>query len=359
MKQTFRRSISILDKDDIAIRETLGRFIKKRSKDIESFFYGDVKRFLSKLNKLEDITNDNRRKARSLFRKECDDIIKKGEILVADIKDGSLKKAIKQVFRKLLEPRYESNPFIKRGLEKPRGYAGDYMMMEMGYKKETASGNGLEGEFDLYFFERYQCILNRKEIIKNYLRKAIQCNQKEILQVLTLGGGPSREWMELDRELSRLKPKIALSYLDQDREALQFSQRRLQKLDILKKLEFFDESLLGFRNSSRWSRRKEDFDFVYALGIADYFPDSFLTDVCHRALELVRRHGKFLITHKNKEKFSFPLLDWLCDWNFVHRNETEFRRIVTEALRTMQGTFHVEIERDDTGEVIFILVTKK
>ena len=43
----------------------------------------------------------------------------------------------------------------------------------------------------------------------------------------------------------------------------------------------------------------------------------------------------------------------------MHRNETEFQRVVTEALRTIQGTFHVEIERDDTGEVIFILVTKQ
>jgi len=341
-----------------SVKELTGRFKGKHSQFIEKFFTEDVTAYLEILKvfdeKLRKTTNHQA--TMNDFRSKTEEIVQAGEELLANQQnDRRTEKLIKETFRELLYPWYDSNPFIQRGLWKPRGYPGDYMMMEMGYRKETSSLGGLAGQFDFLFFDRYQSILNRKEIIKAELRAVLASGRKPLLNVLTLGGGSSREWLEFDLEISREdRGRIKLTYLDQDEEALSFSRQRVQQAKLIRSAEFFGESLLQFRNSREWASRDRSYEFVYALGIADYFPDGLLIDICRRALNLVRPGGSFLITHKDDQKFNFPLLDWICDWRFVHRDADVFNKVVAQAIQDFDGEAEMSIKRDATDEILFI-----
>jgi hypothetical protein len=339
----------------------LGRSSAKRSKSLDEFLaqsrtYAEVLRSID----LRLRRKNSQRLVIRDFRTKTHGIVSVGERVLAQLApDRRGGKFLKEAFRGLLYPWYDSNPFIQRGLWKPRGYAGDYMMMEMGYRRETSLLGGLAGQFDLFFFDRYQSILNRKEIIKGELRKVLAYSRKPYLDILTLGGGSSREWIELDLELkSRDRGRVRLSYLDQDVEAVEFSRRRLAQTRLIRSADFFPTSLLQFRDSPQWTARDGSYDFVYALGIADYFPDGLLIDICQRALSLVRRGGSFLITHKDSDRFSFPLLDWVCDWRFVHRDAEKFRSVVEQAVQGSEGRTRSSIERDATGEILFIKIER-
>jgi len=345
------------------IEKAIDHFVGKGSKAVRNFFSEDVKGFLEEVQSFDEELRANPETyitTRNIFRAKCNRIIEVGEEVVKSVKNRQIGKIIKRQFRELLAPCYKENPFIMRGLQKPRGYPGDYMMMEMGYKRETSQTGGFAGELDLYFFDRYNCIVCRKEKIKNYLREAIQKSTRKAIRVFTLGGGSSREWAELDQELSgNNRKRVLLTYLDHDEEALRFSKNRLGVLKTPNLVEYCNESLLRFRDSSEWHERAGSFDFVYAMGIADYFPDKLLCEISHRAMELVSPGGQFVIAHKDKERFFFPLLDWICDWNFVHRGETEFLALIGKARKGLNGAFEVKIDREKTGEIIFLIVTRK
>ena len=269
---------------------------------------------------------------------------------------------LKKRFRLALSPWLSDNSFAKRGLDKPRGYPGDFMMMEMAYEDTASTNGGLAGEFDRLFFSKYVSVINRKNIIVDTLRTVLrEWRESRPIEILTLGGGPCREFYELERDQSAYewKTKITLDYLDHDDQAVEFSRRRLSGNQILLETNFFQHSLLSFGRDWGVLGGRTNYDVVYALGIADYFPDTILVSVIAQSLSILQQKGKLILAHKDKLRFNFSLLDWICDWTFFRRGEQDVVRLVEESIRMEANkTFKVEIQRDSTDEIMFFMITR-
>lgn len=299
---------------------------------------------------------------RRLLEEYCDEIVMKGEQLVGQLNDQATAKRVKQIFRRHISRWLAENPFIWRGLQKPRGYPGDYMMMLMGYDGVvTNRARGLSSELDRICYKKYRAIPFRKERLKELIIDFMErANRSNNLKILTLGGGPCREWIELGaaRKNRWGEHRVDLTYLDQDEKASAFSREHLRNNRLISAVEYRNETLLSFVKSPSWEDRHNMYDFVYILGVADYLKDGFLTNVIAQGLSLIRQSGKFVVTQKDRLKFNLEFLDWFCDWSFIKRDEGKFMNVLREAMSKVNRRFKCEIIREKTGQIMFGIITK-
>ncbi len=297
------------------------------------------------------------------FGARTDAVFREGEALLAKVQSSVVRKRIKAAFRDILSPWMARNPFVRRCLEKPRGYPGDYMMMELGYEPRIEFSAGLGDVFDRYFLSQYASVLYRKDKLKSYIRELLMnssSSSSRSVRIISLGGGPAREWIELEEEegLRAATARVRLTYLDQDEEAIDFARMRLKGNSLIHVTDFRQENLFSFSRSKNWIREEATYDLAYGLGIADYFYDRVLAGVIGRAFRLLKKGGKLILTHKDALRFKFLPADWLCDWSFVRRGEREFSVLVSNALSSSGIPFKLNIERERTKEILFAVGTR-
>ncbi len=304
-------------------------------------------------------------KLRSEFMQASDAIISRGEQAVAGL-EKDVARRVKTLFREAIKPWMEGNPFIERCLGKPRGYAGDYVMMDMGYDNQPILTEGLAGVFDRYFLDHYECVRQRKDKLRDAIRGRIlgSIQGSSPMRMLSLGSGPCREWVDLERwyrSEGAQAPKIqktTLTCLDKDPVVLAYGKQRLADSRLLESVEYVEADLFRFTRGELWRNREQFYDLVYGLGIANYFYDAMLENVIASAFTLVRPGGELMITHKDSETFNFPVADWLCDWVFLKRSAEEFSRLFTSALGEVRGQFAYRLEPVPNGEIFFGIVKR-
>lgn len=356
--------------DSIISKGRLKEFYEKPKHSLHTFFSEHVRDFLRSLQKIETEHGYGERTAahnRSALVNEqlyqiCNNIASMGETALLEIQDRQIRAEVKRTFRELCRPWMKGNSFLERSLSKPRGYPGDYMMMEMGYESDSIEADGLAGGIDKVLFRRYRSVMCRKDKMKECLKISLsgKANDVDKLKVLTLAGGPAREWYELETEVgAALTGKVDLTYLDYDTEALEFSRKRLSSNRLISDLQVTSDSVLTFARSGDWSRERSSYNLIYAIGIADYFPDSLLSEILAKALSLLESNGKLIVAHKDANRFCFSLLDWFCDWTFYRREPEHFSRVLDAAISQLGIRATYIIERDETGEFMFFVVTKK
>jgi SAM-dependent methyltransferase len=260
---------------------------------------------------------------------------------------------VKAAFREAISPWTAQNPFLERCLKKPRGYAGDFAMMEVGYLRWTAMGGGLAGVFDRYFADCYDNVRQRKiklcDAIRRYLVNSTRLGIP--LRMLSLGSGPCREWVDLDHERrSGTFRDVAVNptrlvCIDKDPESLAYARQQLAGNSLLESVEYVEADLFQFTRADRWRGQERSYDFIYGVGIANYFYDAMLQNIIASAFTLVKPCGELMITHKDGESFNFPVADWLCDWVFLRRSEPTFATVFREALADYEGQFAFRTER--------------
>ena len=330
---------------------------------VRDFFCVDMADYLKTLNALDrqfigaglqDTT------LRVRFAQACDAIIAQGEQAVAGL-DKATAARVKQGFRFVLAPWTAENPFFERCLKKPRGYAGDFLMMEVGYLRWTAMRGGLAGAFDRYFADCYDNVRQRKTKLCDAIRRyAVDRTRGETpLRMLSLGSGPCREWVDLDHERRtgafRDQPvnRTRLVCLDKDPEALGYAQQQLTGNSLLESVEYVEADLFQFTRADRWRGQERSYDFIYGVGIANYFYDAMLQNIITSAFPLVKPGGELMITHKDGESFNFPVADWFCDWVFLKRSERTFASVFQSALADFPGQVSFRTERIPDGTMFF------
>ncbi len=354
---------------DMLVRDALGAIPEEVREQSSKFFLSDVKELLTWLNETEDhLTVFPHEAATSSLRQEvdkrCHGIVLRGEKLTERIRKVVAKKAVKAAFRRTIAPWIARNPFINRSLEKPRGYPGDYLMMEQAYSNQHDLSGGLAGVLDRFLLDHYNCVTHRKNWVKEHVKAHVArlASTGVPIRILTLGSGPCREWFELEQELDPMQREgfsnVHLTCLDQDQEALEFCRTRLSNNSLLRSVDYVATSLLGFTKSEQWMHQSGTFDVVYGAGIADYFYDEMLSSIIASAFSLVKPAGELTITHKDSQSYNFHLADWMCDWLFVRRSEDEFAALFRQAVSMLRIPFEFRVERDATGEMMFGVVTR-
>lgn len=331
-------------------------------KSIQEFFVADVKRYITELIALTKIANIETTDEETLLtlKNINDAIVLNGDKIVRGIGVKALVKRIKQNFRLLIGPWAYKSLIMKRGFEKPRGYPGDYKMLEIIYDNKPFS-TGFGRYFDLYFLNNpyAEAVRQRKDKTGELLLTSINSHSGPSLNILNLACGSCREIRDI-LSLYRIHYKgvISFSLVDHDEEALAFSK---QELDIFKqnkiKFSYCKENILKFYdNKFHYEKIFGKQDLIYSIGLVDYFPDRILKEVIIFCLDLLASKGKLILTIKDKDKDPFAPLPpaWYCDWEFVPRNEQDIINLV----KSLKSDISIRRDLDNSGKIVFVEITK-
>ena len=335
---------------DVKTKDTISRFFLTDLLD----YINEVVRLIPHLSK-DEYSEELEKRLEHLNTQ----FLLKGYCLEELLSDKRNMQKVKENFRQLIGTWAYKSVIMKRALDKPRGYPGDYKMLEIVYDNRPISRN-IGAYFDNYFLKNPYAVAVRirkdrlREMLLSFLN-GTKSNSK--INVLNIACGSCREIREL---LASIKTNVSITFncLDWDDEALQFSKDVL--LPISPKnvsFNFLKEDVMNIGKEGSLTQSIGKQDIIYSIGLIDYLPDRILSKLLNALYQLLRKDGKLILTHKNKEK-TFPPVppDWFCDWKFVSRNKDEAVKLFHNCGF---GSFSLETEADDFEYIYYFTITKK
>lgn len=299
---------------------------------IANFFLKDLLNYVNGIEKL--IEHVSRKKEYSLeFEKNLDHlnilISLKGYCLEELLSHIPIMKKVKKNFRQLIGTWVYKSIIVKRAFEKPKGYPGDYKMLEIIYDNKPLSKNiGLY--FDNYFLKNpyAAAVRNRKDHFKTILQNFINKAESERIHILNFSSGSCREIREILPNL-KTRSSIVFTCIDWDEEALEFSLNSVANTAHPHiKMRCVREDLIKILKNGALLESYGKHDLIYSMCLMDYLPDRALKKLIVSLYHLLKEGGKLIVSHQNREKTLPPVTpDWFCNWKFVPRDKDEVAKL--------------------------------
>lgn len=336
-------------KDPETKRQIFHFFLKDLSNYLE-----DIIRLNSDILKQKDYSLELEKKLDRLNT----EILLKGYCSEELLSDKVIMQKVKDNFRQLVGTWIYKSLIMMRAFEKPKGYPGDYKMLEFIYDNKPISKN-LGIYFDNYFLKNPYAVAVR--IRKDRLREIVQnfINESKLskINILNIACGSCREISEL---LPNIKTKNSVTFtcVDWDEEALKFSQDTL--LPIKPKnieFKFIKEDVMNLIKNEKTVQSLGQQNLIYSIGLIDYLPDRVLKKLIYALYQILQKEGELILTHKNKEKTLPPIPpDWFCDWKFTPRNKEEMLKLF---YNCGISEFLLYTDSDDFEYIYYFTLTRK
>ncbi len=258
----------------------------------------------------------------------------------------------KEVFPYLMRSR-----FAERAYYKPKGYAGDYQMIELIYRNQ-ADGDGKLGRLiDTWALDQVpaRAVRARRKLLKSLLdllsREQLG-HSKERVRIMNLACGPARELFDL-LQVCEYSHEIDALCIDIDDEALQYADQHINTFAHRASLRFMNENVI------RWAfgRTRQDFDpmdIIYSSGLCDYLDNRLMSALIRRCYEHLKPGGALIIGNfspANPDRF---FMDHLLYWRLIYRDRDELIDLFD------QSPFgsNVQIVAEQEGVILFAVARK-
>lgn len=253
-------------------------------------------------------------------------------------------------FQAAIDPWFSQSWFMHRSRSKPRGFPGDYLILDGIYELEPKS-EGFGRILDRYFLQTAlaRAVFQRKETVRERISFLLS-NSKNRLRVLDLACGPCREIIELP---CALRGRLEFVGVDLDEEALSFAAQHLGADAQLPHPSFLKRNLLRYTKESSVRSDFGDFDLIYSVGLFDYLSDEVLKKLIPSLASALSAEGLMILAFKDAEHYDATEYQWHVDWHFYQRTAEESRKLVAETGCPIVGEY-----RDATGIIQFLDLKK-
>lgn len=263
-------------------------------------------------------------------------------------------------FRKQLSDVIAASEFLSRTNLKPRGYAGDSLMMRMVYEREF-KGSTLFSKF----MHRHpietaaaQAVRNRRALVAKAIhevgRRLPGPGRKT--RVLSVACGPLWELHDVLPDRDALE-RHEFVLLDQDPLALADAQGTIleveQHLGGRVAATLVRDSVRTMLRTADLSSRWGHFDFIYSMGLFDYLTEPVAKAVIAKLYEALAPGGELLIGNFHTANPSRIYMEYWMDWVIYYRDEDEFRQLAEELPGATSSVFF-----EETGSQMFLSVRK-
>lgn len=259
------------------------------------------------------------------------------------------------VFKELF-PYFMRSRFAERAYYKPKGYAGDYIMMEQIYRNK-AGGDGKLGQLiDGWLLEQVppQAVRNRRLLLCSYLDKLCRdrLDDDGPIRIMNLACGPARELYDL-MEKCDYSDKIDALCIDIDSEALRFAHEHLSSLKCGASIRVMYENVV------RWAlgRARHELglqNIIYSSGLCDYLDRKLMGALIRRCYTQLTPGGVLILgnfSHANPDR---QFMDNVMYWRLIHRSEEDLKSIFNDSPFGDQ----VEIISEEHSVNLFAVATK-
>jgi len=259
-----------------------------------------------------------------------------------------------------LDSKFHSHPIIKlllrdpytaRAFAKPRGYAGDAVMLDYvyGITDPDIEPQDLVAKGVFTFTtnaEPARAVRYRREFIAHIIDQVAEASDRPI-DVLALAAGHLREAAICDTiRQKRFRRCIAF---DQDADSLQVMQSAYAEFGI-KAIHGNVKDLLVKRLTFR------GFDVVYAAGLFDYLPDKLAHRLMATMLAALRPGGLMLIPNFMPGIRESIYMEAFMKWFLIYRGEADLLGLLNEEMRSEIAD--ISMRRDPFNNVIYMICRK-
>lgn len=233
-----------------------------------------------------------------------------------------------------------------RWYSKPRGYAGDFLSIDLIYKN-TPGGSGRLGPLlDRCFLDvpAAVAVRNRRGVLAREIEEAIGAKGGSPTQVTSLASGPAQELFDVFAGLSdpmRLKANL----VDMDLQALAFVADKRDKLRLSRRMITHNENLI-YLALGRKNLELANQDLVYSIGLIDYFGDDMVVRLLNWIHGILAPGGKVILGNFHPNNPTKALMDHVLEWKLIHRSEEDMDRLYARSLFGRPSTaIHWEEQR--------------
>ncbi|HBA55130.1 MAG TPA: hypothetical protein DCZ04_11945 [Syntrophorhabdus aromaticivorans] len=223
------------------------------------------------------------------------------------LKDGEIADYLWGYAFKEIFPYFMRSRFAERAYYKPRGYAGDFQMMEMIYNNEPAGDGKLGKLMDAWCLESTaaRAVRGRRAFLKEQLN--ILCEKRRssanLIRIMNLACGSNRELFDFLITYPHTG-LIAVLCIDADVQALEYTNRHVNVVPHSASVRLMNDNVV------RWvlGRMRHNFgpqDIIYSAGLADYLDDRMCATLINRCHAHLEEGGALILGnfgHKNHNK---------------------------------------------------------
>ncbi|MCG8604590.1 class I SAM-dependent methyltransferase, partial [bacterium] len=212
------------------------------------------------------------------------------------------------------------DPITYRSFSKPRGYAGDAVLLDFLYRDESVNRQLRQATQVGRAISEYQIATHsaasvrwRRELLARYIDETAE--RVDGAEIMSVACGHLREAKKsIGVEKNRIKRLVAL---DQDKESLQTLQEQKNGWNI--------ECVQGTIGDLIRRRHKlGTFDFIYSAGLYDYLIDGVAKGLTKALFRMLRQDGRLLIANFVPENRESGYMEAFMDWELIYRSRHEF-----------------------------------
>jgi len=214
-----------------------------------------------------------------------------------------------------------------RTLTKPRGYAGDYLTIELMYEAQPAGVPPLGTMLDACMMQlpASVAVRNRRGLLAEEIMGVVEARDGERANVMTLACGPARELFDVFEQLDD-PAQIKATLIDFDLQALAHVAERRDRLGLQRSMTLTPENLIHLA-IGRKTMDVDEQDLVYSIGLIDYFPDELVVKLMSLIHSLLRPGGKAILGNFHPKNTCKAFMDHVLEWRLIHRSEADMDRL--------------------------------
>lgn len=244
-----------------------------------------------------------------------------------------------------------ADPFTYRAFSKPRGYAGDAVMMDYIYGYHDADAAKLSSTAArLFAFTTRTPAPQSVRFRRGVLAETIDdCASQASgpIEVVAIAAGHLRE---IDLSTAAKSGQAKVVALDQDPDSLQQVSRDYSRYGV----ETHEASV---RNLLANRARIPECDLVYTAGLYDYLPDAAAMRLTTQMFDALRPGGTLLIANFLPDIIDVGYMEAVMDWHLIYRTDEDMRSLVGQI--SAADVMRVDQFHDPFDNVTFLQMTKR
>ena len=244
------------------------------------------------------------------------------------------------------------DPLTRRALDKPRGYAGDAVMMDYLYGIHSYHAAWAQaatfGRSLLTYIQRgpaARAVRHRREHIARLIDESAY--RAAHPAILAIASGHLRE-LELSAAIAcgRACRFVAL---DADAESLREIETQYSGLGV-------ETVHASVRHILARKVRLESFDFVYAAGLYDYLNDAAAAALTARMFEVTKPGGRVLVPNFAPRCSDRAYMETFMAWELIYRDEYDMARLLAQIPAAQIASY--DIYSDPSGSIVYLMIEK-
>ncbi len=245
------------------------------------------------------------------------------------------------------------DPFAYRCYSKPRGYAGDAVLIDYlytrGYRLAPPNYVSPLGERIFQFTQEIpagHAVRRRRDLMAQTIDEV--CAASDRPHILSVACGHLREAV-LSKAVTTGKAGRFVA-LDQDEQSLQVVEHEVAPYGV-------EPVCSSIKALFRGVVAEQKFDLIYTTGLYDYLDDRIATKLTQRMFEMLNPGGRLVVANFVPDIWCSAYMDALLDWKLIYRSSEQMVELCSGIPETAIATRRTYIEENEN--IVFLDVTKR